>query len=219
MSSFKIKKINQGTLTQMVYNSIKESIINGDIPAGTRLTENILSEQLNVSSTPVREALRELASEGLIQIIPYRGAIVQKFSREQLEEIYHCREALELKALELAMKNIEHEDIAYLKKLLDESGQTDDHTSYVEINSNIHNFIFEKANNQTLKNLMKQIQEVIMHNRAFTSYSDKRKSEVYEEHNNIISAMENKDVENAKKFMKIHIEKGYNYIREELGEK
>lgn len=216
MSISNIKEIKRDTLSYTVYQSIKDSIINGDIEPGTRLTESKLSKQLNVSATPVREAFRELSSEGLIKLIPYRGAVVQRFTHEELSEVYECREALEVKAVELAIYNIDDDSLNELYSLLEKSKGTSSHLEYVEVNSSIHNLILKNAKNQTLMNFMKQIQEVVMHNRTLSSYSEERKKEMYEEHKNIIDAIKNKDIENAKINMKKHIQNGFHYIKERI---
>ena len=216
MSISNIKEIKRDTLSYTVYQSIKDSIINGDIEPGTRLTESKLSKQLNVSATPVREAFRELSSEGLIKLIPYRGAVVQRFTHEELSEVYECREALEVKAVELAIYNIDDDSLNELYSLLEKSKETSNHLEYVEVNSSIHNLILKNAKNQTLMNFMKQIQEVVMHNRTLSSYSEERKKEMYEEHKNIIDAIKNKDIENAKINMKKHIQNGFHYIKERI---
>lgn len=219
MSISKIKTVNRKPLNMVVYENLKAAIVSGEIEPGTRLTETAVSRQMDVSSTPVREAFRRLASEGLVKIIPWRGAVVQGFTPEQLVEVYQCREALEVLAVQLATEHIDEQGIAKLKELLKRSLETTDSTEYMENNTLIHEIIFEYAKNKTLSNLIGQINDVIMHNRNVSSYSDKRKKEIHEEHKAIIEALENRDKEAASIAMSRHIQNGYNYIKERLEKK
>ena len=219
MSISKIKTVNRKPLNMVVYEHLKAAIVSGEIEPGTRLTETAVSRQMDVSSTPVREAFRRLASEGLVKIIPWRGAVVQGFTPEQLVEVYQCREALEVLAVQLATEHIDEQGIAKLKELLKRSLETTDSTEYMENNTLIHEIIFEYAKNKTLSNLIGQINDVIMHNRNVSSYSDKRKKEIHEEHKAIIEALENRDKEAASIAMSRHIQNGYNYIKERLEKK
>ncbi|MEH7125815.1 GntR family transcriptional regulator [Bacillus sp. JJ1503] len=219
MSISKIKTVNRKPLNMVVYDNIKSAIVNGEIEPGTRLTETAVSEQMNVSSTPVREAFRRLASEGLVKIIPWRGVVVQEFSSQKLVEVYQCREALEVKAIQLAVEQIDETGIEKLKILLEKSKVTNDYTKYTEINTSIHETLFEYANNNTLTNLIGQINDVILHNRNVSSYSESRKDEIYEEHKRIIQALENRNKDEAAIAMKEHIENGFKYIKTRLEEK
>lgn len=213
MSISKIKTANRKPLNVVVYENLKSAIVNGEIEAGTRLTETAVSEQMNVSSTPVREAFRRLSSEGLVKIIPWRGAIVQEFSPEEILEVYQCREALEVLAVQLATENIDYKGLDELKKLLKKSSIVESHTEYTEVNTMMHNLLFDYSRNQTLLNLIQQIKDVVLNNRNISSYSEDRKREIYEEHRQIIIAMENKDKRKAAQAMKTHIENGYKYIK------
>ncbi|MEH7392025.1 GntR family transcriptional regulator [Bacillus sp. JJ1503] len=216
MSISKIKSVGRQPLNVMVYENIKHAIIEGDIEPGTRLTETKVGEQMNVSTTPVREAFRRLASEGLLKIIPWRGAIVQEFSGQELIEVYQCRESLEGLAIKLAIETIDSEGIEKLESLVEESKETDDLSEYVEINSTIHNTILEYAQNETLSNLLGQLNDVIYHNRNMSSYSKQRRNEIYYEHLQIVSAIKNGDKEQAQKAMELHVNNGYRYIKERL---
>lgn len=210
----KIKSAKKAPLSYIVYENIKHAIIKGELKPGTRLIEAELSKQMNVSVTPVREAFSRLLSEGLIKMTPYRGTIVQEFSFKEVSEVYECREALELKALDLAIDRITEEEIKELKYLLENSTIVSTHSEYVENNSHIHDVILKCANNKLLNEFMKQIREVIIHNRNISSYSEKRKAEIYKEHKKMIKAIEERDKESAKIYMKEHIQNGYHYIQD-----
>lgn len=216
MSTQKIKALGKQPLNIMVYESIKNAILDGIFEPGTRLTETSLSKQLNVSSTPVREAFRRLESERFVEIIPYRGAIVQKFSLKEIDDVYKCRLPLEILAIELAIDNITDDIVDKLYFLVEKSRKTNDISEYVRINSEIHNLILECANNQTLKKLLDQINDVIDRDRNISSNSLKRKTEINKEHLKIVDAIKSRNKESAKKAMEIHINNGYAYINRNL---
>ncbi|MFS0689406.1 GntR family transcriptional regulator [Sporosarcina sp. 179-K 8C2 HS] len=204
-------------LNVMVYENIKRAIVEGDLTPGTRLTEAKVSEQMGVSTTPVREAFRRLSSEGLVKIIPWKGAIVQEFSEQELAEAYICREALEVLAIGLAIDHIDEVGIKKLHSLVADSNKaTTSSSEFVEINSEIHNTIVEYPKNNTLANMLGQLSDVIYNNRNISAYSDKRRQEIYQEHLAIVQAIKEQDKEKAKEAMRNHVTNGYAYIQERL---
>lgn len=216
MSIENIKTVGRQPLNVMVYENIKVAIVEGDIAPGTRLTETKVSEQLGVSTTPVREAFRRLASEGLVKIIPWRGAIVQEFSTKQLANVYTCRESLEALAVELAIDNMDEDGIRELYNFVERSIETTSSSEYFELSSAIHNTILRYADNETLSNLLVQLNDVIYHNRNISSFNDERRSEIYKEHMEIVKAIEDKDKVQAKLAMQSHVRNGFNYIQNHL---
>lgn len=219
MSISKIKTVGRQPLNVMVYENIKNAILEGDLEPGTRLTETKVGEQMNVSTTPVREAFRRLASEGLLKIVPWRGAIVQEFSDRELIEVYKCREVLEVLAIKSAMENIDDSGIEKLERLVEESKLTENLSEHVEINSAIHNTILEYARNEMLSNLLGQLKDVIYHNRNMSSYNEKRRNEIYDEHIQIVNAIKSGDKNQAQVAMELHVNNGYEYIKERLKKK
>nr|WP_309098391.1 GntR family transcriptional regulator [Fredinandcohnia onubensis] len=208
-----LESVERQPLNVIVYEKLKTSIVNGDIEPGTRITEATVSKQLNVSSTPVREAFRKLSAEGLITIVPWKGAIVQEFSSKQILDVYQCRTSLEELAVELAIPRIDAEGIKQLKECVEKSITCESHTEYVELNTKLHDLIYEYADNPTLMNLYNQIKDVVIHNRIVTSYSEERKRQIIQEHEAIIKYIEQKDIDNAKHAVRTHILKGYDHIK------
>lgn len=212
----KIESAGKRSLSAIVYANLKKAIINGDITPGTRLTETKISKQLGVSTTPVREAFRRLESERLVKNIPYKGVIVQELSTKEIEEAYQCRLALEVLAIEVVSETIDQHGIISLRRLVEESKAYSDFPRYEAMNTAIHDKILSYTQNATLKGMIKQLHEVVYHNRSLYSLSEKRRIENYEEHLGIVDALENKDVEEAKKAMRSHIENAYRYIQEKI---
>ncbi len=216
MSLSRMQAIGKSPLTTVVYEHLKSAIIAGEIKPGTRLTEAKVSEQLEVSSTPVREAFRRLESERLVTIIPYRGAVVQEFSTKEVEEVYQCRRSLEVLAIELAVEHIDDEGIGKLQALVEKSKTEADFSEYVNINTTIHDTIMYYANNATLDSLLQQLQDVIYHNRNISSFNTARKKEIYNEHVRIVEALESRDKEAAAQAMSEHVMNGFEYIKKEI---
>ena len=111
--------MNKKDLPSEVYALIRTRILNFSILPGVKLSDKDLAEELGISRTPVREALIRLAGHGLVQSLHNRGFSVREFTVKEVEDIYTLREALELLAVKLAMKNLDKEKIQVLQKLLD----------------------------------------------------------------------------------------------------
>lgn len=208
-----MEKINRGPLSSQVYETLKESIIKGDIKPGTRLTEKIVVEQLGVSSTPVREAFRRLNTEGLIEMIPYKGVRVKSIDVADLVEVYSCRAMFEKHSIKLAIENYTADFIEDLKDIIEHSKDAQTQTDYVNYNTQFHNRILKQANNSRLVNFVKQLEDVILHNRMHSSYSEERKKEINKEHEEIINAISKLDSESAEAYMEQHIINGFEYMK------
>lgn len=208
-----MEKINHGPLSSQVYETLKESIIKGDIKPGTRLTEKILVEQLGVSSTPVREAFRKLNSDGLIEMIPYKGVKVKSIDVADLVEVYSCRAMFEKHSIKLAIENYTPEFIEELRDIIEHSKTAATQTEYVDYNTQFHNRILKQANNSRLEIFFRQLEDVILHNRLHSSYSEERKKEINKEHEEIINAIAHLDVGSAESQMEKHIINGFEYMK------
>lgn len=213
MEKLNIGTLKRGPLSSQVYETLKESIIKGDIKPGTRLTEKIVIDELGVSSTPVREAFRKLNNDGLIEMIPYKGVKVKSIDVADLVEVYSCRAMFEKHSIKLAIENYEPELVADLCKILEQSKIATTQTGYVDYNTQFHNRILKQANNSRLEGFFKQLEDVILHNRLHSSYSEERKKEINEEHEEIIKAIAQRDSESAETYMEKHIINGFEYMK------
>ncbi|OFO49078.1 GntR family transcriptional regulator [Nosocomiicoccus sp. HMSC059G07] len=204
--------ISAKPLSQQVYENIRESIINGIFSPGTRLKEKEMCQELKVSATPLREAFQQLSKDGLVEVIPYKGVRVREIEVNDLEEIYICRSMLEKQAIELAIINSDKEFVSVLKRIIENSKKAANSKSYVELNTEFHNRIFKQANNVRLSNFFSQIEEVIIHNRVYSSYSEERIKEINLEHEEIVDCIEKADIKRAKYCIEQHIKNGFNYM-------
>lgn len=209
----KSRKIKKKTLNQMVYESLKELILSGGFKPKSKLSEVAVAEKLGVSATPVREAFRMLASEGLVEIIPWKGVYIKEFSNDEVKEAYQCREALEVLAISLAIDRIDEEDIKLLDEYIHISSNIDTVTQIVDINTKIHEFIIEKSNNRKLALLLNSLDDILLHDRNISAYDIERKKEIEKEHLILLNAIKNRDKVKAQDAMRHHIRNGYNYIQ------
>ncbi len=111
-----------GSLRDRAYRHLRERILSGELGPGTRVSEEALAAELGISRTPMREAVKQLASEGALEAVPRVGTIVRTPGRREVEELYELREALEGYAVERAAERISPEEVAGLARLLDEIG-------------------------------------------------------------------------------------------------
>lgn len=198
-------------LSGQVYETLKAAITAGHLSPTTRLTETALARSLGVSPTPVREALRRLAAEGLVEIAPWRGVTVRQLSDTEVVETYQCREALEGFACRLAARRVDAEGLRQLQRLLQVSARTRTAAEVVETNSQIHNLVFAYAGNQKLREMLSLLRDTIMGDRALSADSGLRRRAIHAEHVAIVAALERHDADAAERAMRRHVRNGFAY--------
>ena len=204
---------NYYTLSEIVYKKIKDSIITHVYKFGSRLYLKNLSAEMNVSMIPVREALRKLEQEGLIEIIPNKGAIVKTYTVKDLIEIYDLRRQLESLAVEILVNKINQSNLDELKKIceLDEKslgkGNLEDHNRY---NREFHKSLINFSQNSRLikfyNELSGQMYTLVSITTIFTYTNEEGAKRNVRKHREIIKALEQKDAEYAKKVIQEHIQ-------------
>lgn len=211
-----IVPISRQTLHQKVYENLKMLILKGDISPGTKLNETNVAKQMNTSTTPVREAFRMLASEGFVKMEPWKGIVVQEYDKDEIEDVFQCREALETLGIVITinkLKQTENPEII-IKQIDDEivrSKNCKTLTEFVKLNSSIHNFWIKGSGNMRLAALMDGLNDVLLHDRNISGMDNKRRREIINEHVAILEAIRDMDVEKAKKALLEHIRNGYEY--------
>lgn len=211
LKKYRIKE--KKTLNQKVYQSIKNMIFDGELQGGDKLNEVDIANALGVSATPVRETFRMLSTEGLVEIIPYKGVFVREYTPEEIKSVYECRRALENLALELAIDKLEKSKLLeFLETINEENAQI---SSY-DVSNAIHDYILQTSGNKTLLDLVERLNYMLLHDRMKSAKDPKRKAEICEEHRELILALLDKDLELSKKLMTEHINKGYEYIKKDI---
>ena len=171
--------------------------MNGQLVGGSRLVQSDLAAQLEVSTTPVREALRDLASEGLIRIDPHRGGVVNDFDADDLAEVYEIRRRLEPLALELALPEITEDALEYAGELHEAMDAAPDSAAWVELNRDFHMTLYETANRPRLLAIVRSLQDAsVMAVSARALVPETRRS-ANAEHAELLEAVRNKDLDAA----------------------
>lgn len=209
-----IRKVARVPLNEQVYRTLVELIVNGSIAPGTELKEQHLARQLNVSATPVREALKRLDSDGFVDIIPYHGAVVRTLDQQKISEAYACREALEHLAVAEAIGHLKQQDIDYLYSLIESYRQASDPNEIFEFSQRFDDYIYGLSQNQTLRELLDMLKGIISRDKKYSASNVERRSAIYAEHKTIVEAMEARSIERAQQAISLHIRNGRKFIEQ-----
>ena len=204
----KVSSVSRVSLAEQVYQNLVDSIASGDLPAGTELKEQHLAKQMNVSATPVREALRRLASDGLVETVPYHGAVVRTLNQKEIQEAYACREALERLAVREAVHRLNERDIDYLYQLIEEFDAAKGVLEVSEASQKFDEYIYHLSGNETLCKLLGMLKGVISRDRKYSSSSVERQKEIVKEHREIVDALKQREAERAQDAVSEHIRNG-----------
>ena len=210
MSTDKKKKIVKPvTLSEQAYAIIKDEIITNQIKPGDLLTEEQLSERLSISRTPIREAIRKLELEGLVTMIPRRGAEVAQITEKSMNDVLEVRRAMDALCVELACDRITPEELQDLKKACDTfeaAVKTDDIKQIAQADVALHDIIVQATGNQRLIQLVNNLSEQ-MYRYRFEYIKDFSQHErLVEEHKVIYESIVKKDKETASNMAKVHID-------------
>lgn len=197
-------------LRDEVFNTLRERILKGYLKPGERLMEIHLADQLGVSRTPIREAIRMLELEGLVKMVPRKGAQVASISREDLQDVLEVRKALDTLAVKLACERINEEEINKLKEAeadFERILKTGDTTLIAEADVAFHDVIQAASKNKRLKSMISNLAERIYRYRFeyIKQQSDGGKTLV-DEHREIVRCIEEKNIPEAIKAIEIHID-------------
>lgn len=148
-------KMTKHTMNEQVYSSLRDDILKGYYSSGQQLLQKDLAEKYNVSRIPVREALMQLSRDGLVTIIPYKGAVVSSFSVDELHEIFEIRFALESLILRYVVKNITEEDAKRVHEVLIKSSSIPESERTRNMNWDFHQALYEVAKKPRMLELIK----------------------------------------------------------------
>ena len=214
-NSVKNEVTDKYSLRGRVFNRIREEILNGKYSENEELREVAIGEELGVSRTPVREAFRQLELEGLIQIIPNKGAYVTGITKKDVHDIYMIRSLLEGLCARLATEHItkealeEMEENVYLAKFHGEKGH---YEQVYELDNRFHEILYEACDSKILEHQLKDFHQYVLRVRKKTLSNSGRGLKSNEEHAKILEAIRNKDGELAERLANEHIKKAYENI-------
>ncbi len=212
------KIVTHRNLRQTVYQRVRAIVLSNDVQAGAKINEEMIAGQLGVSKTPVREALSKLAHDGVVRIIPNRGAFKLALSGKEIEEIMLIREVLEGLCVRLAVKNVTAPSIRKLKNLLDSFEKEANHTdfsTYARTHQKFHQVIYNLSKSPRLRHLIESMYELsdLLRTRYFRK--PERVAQSLQGHRELIAALERKDGVEAESIRKTMVRNAAKYLTEE----
>jgi DNA-binding GntR family transcriptional regulator len=214
------RQLDNRTLWEQVRDRLREDILAGRLEPGTELSEVALAKDFGTSRGPLREALGRLASEGLVTITPRRGAVVAQLSREEFIDAYQVREALETLAVRLAVPLMSDAEIAHLRELcelMDRAARDDEVRVFFDTNNSFHEALVRGSRNRKLHDVHRMLvgQMVPYLPRSLELRGNLQQSVA--EHQAILAAIEDRDVERAAALLAEHIEVPQRVLESDTG--
>lgn len=206
LNNFEIK--NYKPLGEVVFEYLRNAILNGTLKPGERLMEISLAEQLGVSRTPVREAIRKLEKEKFVEMIPRKGAYVANLTARDILEVLEIRIVLEGFASKLAAERMDEADIAELEdnlKGFNEALEVLDRPEMIRKDNEFHNKIYSAAKNNKLIEIVQELHDQFQRFRLifFNEYDDYNDLQVW--HTKILEAIKSRDGQKAKECAEYHV--------------
>jgi DNA-binding GntR family transcriptional regulator len=199
---------NKKSLTNLIFEKVRDDILNDVYTLGDKLVESKLADELGVSRTPVREALKQLELDGLVESIPNRGVIVKGLSDQDIYDIYSVRISIESIAAELAIERMTPEDLKELTDIYDLMEfftMKNDSAKIFELNTQFHEKIYACTKSRYLEHILKDFQIFIKSTRLESLKTKGRLEIALAEHRTILEAFKNHDKEAAKNAISKHI--------------
>lgn len=200
------------SLRGRVFHRLREDILNGSYREYEELREAAIAEEMGVSRTPVREALRQLELEGLVQIIPNKGAYVTGITVKDVKDIYAIRSLLEGLCARWATQNIspeqmeEMEENVYLSAFHAGKGHAE---QLAELDNRFHEIMYEASGSKMLEHVLREFHEYVLRVRKKTLSDGARSVQSNEEHRRIMEAIRDKNAELAEQLANAHIRNAY----------
>ena len=189
-----------------VYQRLRNGIRSGDFRPGDRMREAALAAKLNVSRTPIREAIRRLASEGFLEVAASRGVMIVQLDKQQVREVYVLREALEGTAARFAAQHASPGEVAEMHEILERHrAARASPESSAKLNRQFHRAIHEAAHNRYLAQALQQLYDTLALLPGTTFAAPGRAEAAQAEHLAILNAIEKRDAEKADRLAREHI--------------
>ncbi len=205
------KKIDEYLpLRDIVFRNLRKAIITGELPPGERLLETQLGEKLGVSRTPIREAIRKLELEGLVVMVPRKGAQVAQFTPKDIKDVLEVRAALEALAVRLACQRMDERSFLRLQLVITEyeyAAKENDIETMIEKDVEFHEIIFNATENDKLIQMFGNLGEQVHRFRIAYLKNTEESISVQEEHMEILQALRDKDADKAAQLAMTHIDK------------
>ena len=197
------------TIRSQVYQAIREQIISGAYPPGFWLQEQEIAATLKVSRSPVREALRQIVSDGLADEIPNKGVFVRRLTARDVDELCELRVLIEGYAIRTGYAQCGDAQRAQLESLLkamEQAHARDDEEQYIQLDSQMHMLFVEQCGNRLIQDMYKRAYWMVQRFRVYSLKSKDRFQKSLSEHQHIVSCILNGDCEGAVQYDKTHLE-------------
>ncbi len=211
-------------LREKIADKIRADIIKGVHEDGERLVEPKLAKSLGISRTPIREALRQLETEGFIEIVPRKGAVVKALTIKDIDDIYAVKASLEGLAARQATENLKEKDIERLRKINQkfsdiayENPNVMD--EYLKYNIDFHNIFIMASENQKILEILDGLSKNFQRLKTVLVSNPERAKKAVAEHNEIIEAFASKDPELVEMKVRWHIENAWEFLKSNINNK
>lgn len=197
-------------IREVAYDTLKHAIVTGEIPAGARIVETEYADRMHISRTPLREALRKLERDGLVEYVLRRGVVVRAFTIADVEEIYTIRNALEMLTLPSIVANVTADDIRSLREKLREMDPLDENNEIEKVSPLARAFHTQLTSISGLKRILRVIEgqdEYITRFSALSIAKEDRRHAAHAEHHRLVDLLEQRDLEGFEALMRKHIER------------
>lgn len=195
-------------LSTGLYSELQKDILSGAIPDGSKLTEQAVCKRYSVSRTPVREAFRQLEADGLIEIIPNRGAFATGLSKRDISDLFDLRAVFEVQAVEWAIKRMDQDDVERLAESIDFMEfytLKEDVEKVLSFNSQFHNIIYAGTGDRMLQKTLSIYQTYLKYSAPHKTYDEESLKAILEEHKAIYAAFESRNIAAGRKAMEQHM--------------
>lgn len=208
-TDFEVKMNEYLPLRDVVFNTLRQAILKGELAPGERLMEIQLAEKLGVSRTPIREAIRKLELEGLVLMIPRRGAEVAKISEKSLKDVLEVRRSLEDLAIELACQRMSEADLQELERMQKRFCEAIAEGNAMEIAESdeaYHDVIYNSTHNARLVQILNNLREQMYRYRLEYIKDEDKRQILRVEHEKILKALRSRHMAEAKAAARGHID-------------
>lgn len=199
---------NEYSLTEKVYQNLRTDILTGVLKDKDELKETTLAKEYGVSRTPVREAIRQLALEGLVDTIPNRGAFVHSIHEKDVTDVYAMRSVLEGLAARWAVENITKEQVEALEEVLYMSEYYRKKGNWEQVyicDNKFHDLLYEASGSYLLEHTLRTFHEYVQKVRKYVLTDEERSRISFEEHGAILEAIKNGEADEASKLATQHM--------------
>ena len=199
---------NSFSLTDEIADVVRERILKGEYEIGEKIKENQIASELKVSRTPIREAFKLLENEGLIDYIPNRGCFAKGFTKQDVDDIYAVREALEELAVRWSVARITEQELVALEEqvdLMEFYTKKKDKKKVLELNTSFHEVIYASARSRFLAQVLRSYKEYIEKTRKSIFYEQSYLEGILSEHRAIFEAIKDRDEERAVEAISKHL--------------